>query len=156
MQTKQIRRTDNEIAALDIAGGSNTCDSQQSQYSSFKKSHSCCHRATEFAGRRNDVKSIREHIYASVALKGACMSRSGGNRVGHVCRDSNCRELASPDCERLNEDWRSAFQFARMTLISPPRHDKRGCAKGVRRVPRRCTAVAADAKNIKFPRGTSF
>lgn len=79
--------------------------------------------------RRNEYTET--HTRLPAALKSACTSGSGGNRVGHVCRDSDCRELASPDCERLNEDWRSVFQFAHVTLVSsPPRRRRQTRLRG--------------------------
>jgi len=54
-------------------------------------------------------------------------------RATFVATETAGPELALPDCERLNEDLRNAFQFACMTLVSLPRHDdKMICAVGVR------------------------
>lgn len=82
-------------------------------------------------GWRNEY--METHTRPPAALKSACTSGSGGNRVGHVCCDSDCRELAAPDCERLNEDWRSVFQFARVMLVSSPprRRQTRLCGRSV-------------------------
>ncbi|TGZ56196.1 hypothetical protein DBV15_01660 [Temnothorax longispinosus] len=71
--------------------------------------------------RRNEYNGIHMRISACRVKKCVHVERSGGNRVGHNCRDSwLLRARIAPDCERLNEDWRSAFQFAHMTLVSPP------------------------------------
>lgn len=97
---------------------SKRCSSRGARYSRMAP------RAAAEAAKRNDgtkresESRAERRVSALVGLKKRVGSRSDMG-VGHVCCDSGCLGgLASPDCERLNEDWRSAFQFARMTLVS--------------------------------------